>query len=406
MPFDMEKTKGYSVLYDSCTTEDYQVLYHQEFYQDNRTVLTVCLICLGFFFSLGTPHILVYMYDPIQKAVIQHSVTQYLIWGIATTSFFMAPLILAQDFNAVIARGYYERSIVPDVRTKYIIGFTSLVFFPLLSAASTISLCYTHHGDIREDFPVPTVIEWTIKKSCLRFSTMSSKVIAQYLGIFSFTGCLELLAAHMVYILLAIVASPIPTTSFLLLYGAAVFVLVVFCAFSLKAADSMSSVDNNINDASSSAEGNDRQRKHPSCKEWVCYVSHVLAGIAFLGFIFSFIAFIIRVNIQVEQYNRDSILATLITTLIPSASLAIIGYVAKKALEVQTGTMDPGQHSEPTVRSGETAITSSATRLEQGDEDTDTTQLLHVEDVGRVEIEPCDPGHEPVSTDTVQSTSV
>ncbi len=77
------------------------------------------------------------------------------------------------------------------------------------------------------------------------------------------------------------------------------------------------------------------------------YTTFVLVlGAVFLSFVLNFIMFIIQVTIQVEQYHKDGIFATIITTLVPSSALATLGYVVKRIVESDTNTTEPAHNKE------------------------------------------------------------
>ncbi len=99
----------------------------------------------------------------------------------------------------------------------------------LLALVCTLFLICTSHS-ARKDSTVPTTIE-RLMYYCTRACccTISSKEIAQLVGTYSFTACLNQVGIHIFH---AIIASPIPTTSVTLLFATAIF---FFCASIFKA---------------------------------------------------------------------------------------------------------------------------------------------------------------------------
>ncbi len=265
--------------------------------------LAICLICLSIVIALSIPHVVVYIFNHMQENLDVHPVAKYYVWGTVIVAFKLYILIFAGDIYTIIVRGFFEASKVGDVRTNYIIGIVALVFFQIMGFISTLSLTCTTRIRFWNNFPpLPVLIDGIV---CF---CHCNKKIALIAGIYVFTVCLNLVATHMIYILLAIVASPIASTSLLLLFGTATFVVIAVWAFILETVD---------------------QTKR---RDWYKLVFCVFVCFVFLGFVASFIAFIIKVNIQVEHYHRDSILATLITTLVPSSVLGFIGYLGRRML--------------------------------------------------------------------------
>ncbi len=260
--------------------------------------LTLCLILLSIVISLSTPHVVVYVYDHTQEKFDKHPMAKCYVWGTVIVAVILSMLIFVGDVYVIIVRGITEKSQLVDVRANYIVGFVSLVFFHVLAFVSTLSLIWMNHTRFWDNFPVPVLVD----------KIVCNRTVALIAGIVFFTYCLNLVAAHMVYILLAIVASPIASTSLALLFGTATFVVIAVWAFILETFEKTNR------------------------REWYKLVFCVFVCFVFLGFVACSIAFIINVNIQVEHYNRDSILATLIITLVPSSILGFIGYLGRRML--------------------------------------------------------------------------
>ena len=130
----------------------------------------------------------------------------------------------------------------------------------------------------------------------------------------------QLLAFHMIYLFLGLIASPTQAISILAFYITASFCLITCITVFLKVVKIHKSTLGGFN-----------QNK---CKNFFKQLLGVVLGVLFLGFVASFIAFFLQVVILVGDQGSGQVNA-FVGALVPSVILGVLGVAGEKIVEFE-----------------------------------------------------------------------
>ncbi len=320
---------GYSMLMYNESLSLYCVHNREEEYNTIRILLTTAACFLAFFFSIGTPTILVGVYGRLHKKMADRSRDwQYIVWAVAIVAFFLTPAMIAADIFFV---SNYKRNMDHNTIICYCFLVVTVVT-GLLTVA--LGLCYiisirgtiTVDGEILKfsDFPVPHALElliYAFDRFC-GFGCKSGKNVVIFLACSSFTHFLVLVGFHGIYMILGVVASPIVILSRISFYITASLCLVAFTAFFLKFSDK-SQCDKLCK--------TDVQEKYFKVIRVISYVPPVLSAFLLFASVVMFGVFYYYFSIVINNWHNDDFLSIL-GSFLPSALLAFASFCGKELM--------------------------------------------------------------------------
>ena len=255
------------------------------------------------FFSLPVviaillPPLVVTNYIRIRTRMIkEESNAQYYAWAIVTVSSLLNCFFLGR-YMPVIVSGIQENTANADVKWYYFSTFFVLLAYPIMNfTIAIIAAVYYRMTKVMLQNPIPCPIRCCNHKytGFIAFST----------GIATTTFVIQFMCPHSLYIILALLVSPIHTCSFLLLYVAGLLCLIVLIAIFLKAVD-------------------------VKCRGIVL----VFIGIIVFILLNIFITAFTEVMILFGDYNNNGGVLSIIGSIAETSVLSALAYAGNKMLE-------------------------------------------------------------------------
>ena len=309
-----EDNRGYTAyFFNRNNTNEFCVVLSETFYRNNRMLIFLALVFLEFFVAFGTPAAIYYAYEPINRhSRRKGSNVQYFLWSILILSPVLVGIVLGIDLYTLIDFGLRrEQSSQGDIVANFALAGAAVVFFMIFDIVLTSLLVCT--GVLKSDFTTPASLKFLCSCFC------KTKFL-QSIAIYSFMLGVQLLAFHMIYLFLGLIASPTQAISILAFYITASFCLITCVAVFLKVVKIHKSTLGGFN-----------QNK---CKNFFKRLLGVVLGVLFLGFVASFIAFFLQVVILVGDQGSGQVNA-FVGALVPSVILGVLGVAGEKIVEFE-----------------------------------------------------------------------
>ena len=224
-----EKNQGFSsYLYNRHNLKDHCVIGQHDLFARLRIYMFIIFFSLPIIFAILLPSLTVINYIRIRKQMIkEESSALYYVWAVVIVSIPLNCFFLGR--NAPVAMsGVQENTANADVKWYYFLSFFVIMAYPILNyLIAIVAAVYSRMIKVILQNPIPCPI-----RCC---SHKYSGLIAFTLGIATTTFAIQWMCPHSLYIILALIVSPIHTCSFLSLYAAGLLCLVVLIAIFLKA---------------------------------------------------------------------------------------------------------------------------------------------------------------------------
>ena len=332
--------KGYSVYYmDPKIWSQYCVInYETPIYMTQRYILNVGTLIFVIVAVIGSPLIFIALYRSILEESKKHNSSKFIIWSAGFSSTIASGAIIANDIITIYH--LFKSKLYPKDTDQFIdlyyfsITFTSMLGILLVANCVTflLPMCYiSSNPDLEKKLELPQCCNALANKlNCCCPCALKNLLCRECAALFiSHVGCsyfLELLAFHILYIVLGAIVTPVETLSTIFFYMAIYFFFVVIGAITLRAWDTLFF----------------KKKWHNFC---FCYVPLLILVLLFLfcfgGFIYYFQTYITLV----QTYSTSQGIWHVIGSILPTAIVTSLGIWGKHLLDkmkqqanVNTGT--------------------------------------------------------------------
>jgi len=303
-----------------CVLDDEDSHYHQlEVVINSGTIILVVSVILS------CPLLFIALYGKLLDKAKKGNNTRYFIWSFAIAAIPMDILITASDLILLleIYPWYsHQSSLIFAFIVVYTVGLVSLIF---INAPIFIGpmLYIKYNRDLNKKLPLPSCFNAIAERcNCIckcHGGYFCRECVFLMIGYTSFTWMLELLAYHIIYILLGAIVTPMETLATLSFYIAAYFSMVVYAAIVIKVMDS-----------------DYYQTKTKNF--FFCIMPAIIVGLLFLGWIGCFMWYFHTYITLVQTYSTSQGIWHVIGSILPTIFSSIFVLWGKYILDKMKST--------------------------------------------------------------------
>ncbi len=300
--------------------------YETPIYMTQRYILNVGTLIFVIVAVIGSPLIFIALYRSILEESKKHNSSKFIIWSAGFSSTIASGAIIANDIITIYH--LFKSKLYPKDTDQFIdlyyfsFAFTSMLGILLVANCATflLPMCYiSSNPELKKKLELPQCCDALANKlncccPCASKNLLCRECVALFI---SHVGCsyfFELLAFHILYIVLGAIVTPVETLSTVFFYMAIYFFLVVLGAITLRAWDTSFF----------------KKKWHNFC---FCYVPLLILVLLFLSCLGGFIYYFQTYITLVQTYSTSQGIWHVIGSILPTAIVTSLGIWGKHLLD-------------------------------------------------------------------------